>query len=72
MLQTIASGYIKRSKKLPKNRNITEQVAQYTGDLKLGKKQIMIEIYTGDENIKDKQIFIKLSQNVNDDIYGII
>ena len=59
MLQTLTKGYITKSKKLRKNKSITEKIAQYQGELTINKKKIVVEVYTDEDNLKDKQIFIK-------------
>lgn len=72
MLQTLTKGYITKSKKLRKNKSITEKIAQYQGELTINKKKIVVEVYTDEDNLKDKQIFIKISKAVTDDIYGVL
>ncbi len=73
MLQEIAKGYIKKSKKLQHNRNLTDLVAQYKGNLKINNKELVVEVYGSNEELNDKQIFIKISKELPDkDIYGIL
>ena len=72
MLQEIAKGYIQREKKLKKNIHIEEKVARFKGKLKVDKKSITVEVFSNDSNLQDKEIFIKLSNEVADNVYGML
>ena len=73
MLQELAKGYIKKSKKLQDNRNVTNLIAQYKGNLKLKNKELVVEVYGSNQELNDKQIFIKISKEVSDkEIYGML
>ena len=70
MQQTIASGYISKIRKLPKNKNLTEDNIEYTGDLKIDKKLLTVQVYI-DKN-SNKELFIRISTNTVGDVYGMI
>ena len=72
MLKEIAKGYIKKHKKLRNNEHIKQEVAQYEGNLKIGDKQIVVEVFTKDVKFEDSEIFVKLSSKVRDSLYGAI
>jgi hypothetical protein len=73
MLQELAKGYIKKSKKLQDNNNVTNLVAQYKGNLKLNNKELVVEVYGSNQELNDKQIFIKISKEISDkEIYGML
>ena len=72
MLQEIAKGYIKKQKKLRNHEYIKQEVAQYEGNLKIGDKQIVVEVFTKDVKLEDGEIFVKLSTKIRDSLYGAI
>ena len=73
MLKELAKGYIKKTKKLQNNENLTDLVAQYKGNIRLNNKQLVVEVYGSNQELNDKQIFVKISKEIADkEIYGIL
>lgn len=75
MLQSIAKGYIAKNKRLDKHPKIDQQISTFTGEIKIGKKPVLIEIYTdGSTNGREfgDKVFIKLSVDSLVDIIGKI
>ena len=70
MLQSIAKGYIEKEANLPKNRSLTQRVAEFKGILKIGKKDVLVEVFT-DSDTKER-LFVRLSREVSNDLYGEI
>ena len=61
MKQSIARGYIKKTKDITNHKSITNNTAAYKGTLKIGKENIIVEVYSDEENFKNQEIFVKLS-----------
>jgi predicted Mrr-cat superfamily restriction endonuclease len=72
MQQILATGYIKKTKKLKDNKHLMQKLIQYEGKLKIQNKEIVIQIFSEDENLKQKEIYVKLSHNIADNIYGML
>jgi len=72
MKHILARGYIKKVKSIKDNKSITNRFAAYEGNVRLDKKDILVEVFTDNENFKSDEVFVKLSVDTGVDISSML